>query len=86
MFSFIGVVVVMVSLHSNKTLRKTEVGTKDYGISVVSLTMVLFGEMWIWGFWIRKAVGFKRCLIEHPTGNINDSGAEVDLNSGDLAQ
>ena len=35
---------VMVSLHSkNKIQTKTEIGTKDQGIVVIGLTMILFG-------------------------------------------
>ena len=32
----------MVSVHSSKTLTKTEVGTRDWGIAVIGLTMLLF--------------------------------------------
>jgi hypothetical protein len=39
------------TLHSNKTLSKTEVGTRDWGITVIGLTMLLFG-----GTLVRKAV------------------------------
>jgi hypothetical protein len=46
----------MVSFHSSKTLTKTEVGTRDRGIAVIHLTMLLFGRMWIWGLWFWKAV------------------------------
>lgn len=35
---------------------KTEVVTREQGIAVTVLTMLLLGEMWIWGLWIRKAV------------------------------
>ena len=37
---FVGVVVVIVFLHSNKN-SKTEVGTRDWGIAVIGLTMCL---------------------------------------------
>jgi hypothetical protein len=43
MFSFIRVFMVMVSLHSNRTLSKREVGIRDWGIAVIVLTMILFG-------------------------------------------
>lgn len=36
----------MVSLHSNETLTKTEVGTKDLGIAVIGLIMLLFEGIW----------------------------------------
>ena len=42
MLSFIRVVVVMMSLHSNKNPR-TETGTRDWDISVIDLTMPLPG-------------------------------------------
>jgi hypothetical protein len=37
----------MVSIHSSKTLTKAEVGTRDRGIAVIGLTMLLFGKIWI---------------------------------------
>jgi hypothetical protein len=56
MLSFIRLALVIVSIHSSKTLMETEVGTKDKGITVIGLTMHLFGRMWILGLWIWKAV------------------------------
>jgi len=44
----------MVSLHSRKTLTKTEVGTRDWNIAMIGLTTLLFGRMWILGLWIWK--------------------------------
>jgi len=35
----------MVSVHSSKTLTKTKVGTRDWGIAVIGLTMLLFERM-----------------------------------------
>jgi hypothetical protein len=49
MFSFITVVLVIVSLHSNTTAAKTEVGTREQGIALTDLAMLLVGEMWTWG-------------------------------------
>jgi hypothetical protein len=40
---------IMVSVHISKTLTKTEVGTRDWGIAVIDLAMLLSGRMWIWG-------------------------------------
>jgi hypothetical protein len=45
MLSFIRLDLVMVSVHSSKTLTKTEVGTGDWGIAVIGLTMLLFRRM-----------------------------------------
>ena len=41
---------------------------------------VLFGVIWIWGVWVRKAVEcFKHCLMGHASRSMEDSGAECDL-------
>lgn len=70
---------VIVSL---QTLTKTEVGTRDWGIAMIGLTMLLFERMWTMGLWIRKAVGcFKGCLIGHPSRSVENSGTEYDLMS-----
>ena len=51
------------------------------------LTIHLFREMQIWGLWIWKAVEcFKWGLVSHSSRNLEEIGAECDLNSGDLAQ
>ena len=46
----------MISLYSNKTLTKTEVGTRKWGIAVMGLNMLLFGGVWTLKLWIKKAV------------------------------
>lgn len=71
------------SLHSNGNL-KTEVGTSDWDIDVIGLTMLLFGGMWICRLW--KAIEcFKCCLVDHPIRNLEDIGSEGDLNCSDMA-
>ena len=49
MLSFIKLALVMVSGYSNKTLTKIKVGTRDWGVAVIGLTILLFGRMWILG-------------------------------------
>jgi hypothetical protein len=43
MLSFIRVALVMVSLHSNRTVTKTAFGSRDWGTAVTGLTMLLGG-------------------------------------------
>jgi len=45
MFSFIRVALLVVSLHSNRTVTKMEVGTRDWGVAVAGLAMLLVGRM-----------------------------------------
>ena len=52
----IRVALVMVSVHSSKTLIKTKVGTRDWGIAVISLTMLLFEKNMDFGLWIGNSV------------------------------
>ena len=47
----------MVTLHRNKNLTKTEVGTRDWGVAMIDLTMVLFKVIQTL-VWVRKAVEF----------------------------
>jgi hypothetical protein len=37
----------MVPVLSRKSVNKTEVGTTDWSIALIGLTMLLFGKMWI---------------------------------------
>jgi hypothetical protein len=84
---FIRLALIMVSVHSSKTPTKTEVTTRDWGIAVIGLTMLLFERMWILELWIWKAVEcFKWGLMGHPSRNMEDLVARRYLNSIDLAQ
>ncbi|EDM07930.1 rCG54281 [Rattus norvegicus] len=48
------------------------------GLCCGSLTMVFFGEMWIWGLWIREAVGcFKWGVRDHPCRSVEGTGLRV---------
>ena len=49
--------------------------------------MLLFEGILTWGLWIRKAVEcLKFCIMSHSSRNMEDSGAEYDLNCGFLDQ
>jgi hypothetical protein len=78
---------VLVSVHSSKTLSKTEVGTRDWGIAVICLTILLFERMWNLGLWIWNTVEcFKWDLMGHPSRTMENFVAGSDLNCVDLAQ
>ena len=85
MLFFIRFALVKVSVHSSRTPSKTEVGTRDWGIAVIRLTMLLFEIMWILELWIWNAV---ECwgLMSHPSRNMEDFVAGSNLNCVDLAQ
>lgn len=81
-FSFIRAVVVMVSLHSDRTATKTEVSTWEQGSAVMGRTRLVVGGMWTLGLWIRKEVErFKWSLMGHTSRIIKDN-AESNLNDG----
>jgi hypothetical protein len=87
MMSFIRVALVMVSLHSSRTITMIEGGTRDLCIAVIGLTMLLFGRMWNLGLWIWKAVEcFKWGLMGHPSRNMEDFVSESDLNCGEVSE
>jgi hypothetical protein len=68
-----------------ETLTKTEVGTRDCGFAMIGQTIFLFGGMWVLRLWIWKAMEcFEWDSMGHPSRNMEDIGAEGDLNSGDL--
>jgi hypothetical protein len=77
----------MVSVHNSKTLTKIEIATSDWGIPVIGLTILLFGKMWILGFWIWKVLEcFKWVSMGHASRNLEDFVTESDLNCANLAQ
>lgn len=45
MRAFIRVAVVIVSLYNNRTLTKTDIGTRDWVIAMIALTMFLVSGM-----------------------------------------
>jgi hypothetical protein len=59
----------MVSVHSSKTLTKTGVGTRNWGIAVIGLVMLLFTGMWILGL-CKEAECFKWGLMGHTGRNM----------------
>ena len=53
---------------------------------MIGLTMLLFGSMWILGFWIWKAVGcFKWDLMGYPSRNMEDFVTDSNLSCVSLA-
>ena len=77
----------MVSVHNSKTLTKIEIGTRDKGIAVIGVTMLLFRRLWIQELWIWKSVEcFKWSLMSQPSRNMEDSVVESDVNCADLTQ
>jgi hypothetical protein len=55
-----------------QTLTKMEVGTKDWGIAVISLARLLLGATWIWGL-CKAAESFEWDLRGHTGGSMEDS-------------
>lgn len=77
---------VMVSLHSDGTITKTEVSTREQDIAVTGWTRLIVGGMWTLGLWIRKEVEcFKWSLMGHMSRIIEDN-AESNLDDGGSGQ
>ena len=72
----------IVSLHSNRTMIKTErqIDTRELGIVVIILTMLLVDRRWIQEFWIKKAVeSFKQGLQSHIIRSVEYSVTESNV-------
>ena len=70
-------------LYHNKTLTKIEVGTRDWVIAVIGMTIFLFGGIWMLGLWIRRAGElFRWGLMGQTIRNMEGSGAEDNLKCG----
>lgn len=53
---------------------KTEIGTRDWEIAVIGLTIFLLGGMWALGLWIRKTIGhYKGGLMGNTSKSMEDS-------------
>ena len=79
MFFFIRTAIVIVSLYKNRTLTKTEVGTKDWGTAVIVLSMLLVG-MQPFGLEIGNTFEcIKWGLMNHASRSMEDSGAENNI-------
>jgi hypothetical protein len=50
------VVLILVSVHNNKTQTKAELVSIDWGIALIILMMTLFGRMCILRLWMWQAV------------------------------
>lgn len=63
---------VMVYLHSNENSKK-EVGTRDWDIVIMGLTMCLLRGIWTLVFQVIKAGEFfKHCLTAHTSRKMED--------------
>lgn len=50
-----GVAIITVHLHRNKTFIKTELDSRNWSITVIDMVMILLRGIWsIWGHWNRK--------------------------------
>jgi hypothetical protein len=74
MLSFQRVVTVIVSVQSNRTVTKIEVGTRDWDSPVKGLTMQLVGGMLALGVWIRKAL---QCFRSSQSAELDSFGHMV---------
>lgn len=64
-------------------LTKMEAGTKDWGIAVIDLIILLFERIQTLRLWNREAVECFKCyLMGYTSRCMEDSGAECDLSCG----
>ena len=78
MLPFISVSIVTMSLHSTRTITKTEAGITDQGIVVIGLIMLLFGRIWsTLGLQTTIVIGHSKLVLRgHTSRSKEDSGAE----------
>jgi hypothetical protein len=54
---------ILVSLHTNRTLTKTGGGIEEQNIALIGLTMLFSEKLCTLGLWIRKAVENLKCCL-----------------------
>lgn len=61
----------------NGTLIRKGDSTRELGVAMTCLTILLLGGVWTFVFWIRKAAGcFKLCIMGQASRIMKSSGAE----------
>lgn len=75
----------MVYPHNSDIVSRTEVGTRS--IDVMSLAMMLFGELWkTLGLCSRKvAEAVNQVVMNHPSRSVENSSAQGDVGYASLA-
>ena len=70
-----------------ETPTTIKVGTRDWGTTVIDLTMIVFEGMWTLGLWMGKAMEcFKHSLIGHTSRITENNGIAGNLNCWGPAQ
>ena len=69
---------------SNNKVTKTEVGTRDWGIAVIGLTMWFVGQCGrLWNFGLEKQL---KAVMGHPSRSLEDGNTEGHADCGNMAQ
>jgi len=77
----------MVSLHSNRTVTKKEVDTREQVLLWQAWLYCFLEEYGLWDFGLGKQLNaLCRVLLGHTSKSVEDSGAEDDLNGGGPAK